>query len=185
VAEGVRGLEVSWIEAALGSASVILSGLAAYFAWRSYRNRPKLKLYVGDEANPIHYEKDLAYVHATLANVGQRAASNVLGRMEFVPGRVYPEKHIGATPANRGIDQHITATNNNWATLSLGTLAPNPYSAKDTLHARSFLDSPRHFMIPVRVAEDGPSRLTYWFVCDEGERIERTVTLDFPKQTTG
>ncbi len=168
----------------LGLASIPLSALAAYFAWRNYQRRPKLKLYIGDGANQVMYSDDypgLAYVHATLANVGKTAAHNVLGRVEFESGRVYPDKRM----TKRGsIDPHITARSDNWATLYLGSLAVSrPQWASDTLHARSFEDSPKHFIIPVHVAEEGQTRLSYWFVCDETDGIKGIVTLDFPKLT--
>jgi hypothetical protein len=57
VEEGVRELKMSGFEVLLGSASALLSGLAAYFAWQNYWAYPKLKLFVGDEANKIHYEE--------------------------------------------------------------------------------------------------------------------------------
>lgn len=177
-------------EGILAGAAILFSAVAAYFAWQTYRRRPKLRLYVGDEANQVMYSDEdprLAYVHVTLANEGKATAHNVSGRVEFEQGRVYTDKR---RPIPRSgypdIDPHITAHSNNWATLYLGTLAiSRPQSAESTLHARSFEDSPRHFILPVRVAKDGPTRFSYWFVCDEGQSIERTVTLDFPKQTRG
>jgi hypothetical protein len=36
VEEGVRELKMSGFEVLLGSASALLSGLAAYFAWQNY-----------------------------------------------------------------------------------------------------------------------------------------------------
>jgi hypothetical protein len=137
---------------------------------------------VGDEANQVMYDDEypeFAYLHATLANEGKVTAHNVQGRMEFEPDRVYPERR-----GRRGgtLDSHITARSHNWATLFLGEIAPNLDAPKSsTLHARSFVPSPRHFVVPVRVAEAGQTRLTYWFVCDEGARTGRTVTLDFTK----
>ncbi len=172
---------VTWIDIA-GLLSIPLSATAAYFAWVNYRRKPKLELYIGDPANQVKYSDEypeLAYVHATLANTGKVAASNVHGRIEFEPGRGFPVKRRGGR-----IDAHIVVATDNWTTLQFGTLAVSrPRSAEGTLHARSFEDSPRHFIIPVRVAEEGPTRLSYWFVSDEVEGIEATVTLDFPKRT--
>ncbi len=82
-------------ERVLAGISMFFSFLAAYFAWQNYRARPKLKLFVGDDANKIYYEENLAYVHATLANVGKRAAADVQGRVEFQPAwREFPEKGV-------------------------------------------------------------------------------------------
>jgi hypothetical protein len=172
-------------EGILAGAAVLFSAVAAYFAWQTHRRRPRLRLYVGDAANQVMYSDEdpgLAYIHATLANIGRAVATNVQGRMEFEPGRVHPHRRM--TEGGGTIDPYITACSDNWATLFLGSLAPNRYPAADTLHARSFVNSPIHFIVPAQVAEEGPTRLSYWFVCDEGEMIERTVTLDFPKQTS-
>lgn len=178
---------VPWIDIA-GLLSIPLSATAAYIAWLNYQRKPKLHFYVGDPANEIKYSDEypgLAYVHATLDNTGKVAASNVHGRVEFEPGRVFPVKRRPANLTNKRVDENIVVATDNWATLQFGTLAVSrPRAAEGTLHARSFENSPRHFIIPVRVTEVGPTRFSYWFVSDETKGIEGTATLNFPELTT-
>jgi hypothetical protein len=178
----------SLIEILLALVSIALSAAAAYFAYRNYQRRPKLKFYIGDEDNQVMYSEkdpDRAYVHATIANVGKITAHNVVGRIEFEQGRVRPEKRIPTASGSPNIDQHITAHSGNWATLHLGSLAVSRRQATGgDLHAKSFEASPGHFVIPVRVLEEGQTQLSYWFVSDETDGIEDAVTLHFPKRTT-
>jgi len=152
---------------------------AAYIAWLAYARRPKLKLYVGDEANQVTYEDGQAYVHATIANTGKVTAHDVFGRVEFEPpGRVYPDRRVPT-------DEHITAHRDNWATLSLGSLpASRRQPAQSPPHAGPFETSQKHFVIPVRVAKEGQIGLSYWFAYDETKSIEGKATLHFPEQTT-
>lgn len=181
---------VSWLTANIvDTLAVLLASLAAWFAYKNHERRPKLKLYIGDKDNRVLYSDEqprLAYVHATMANVGKMAAHNVYGRIEFEPvGRVCPDKRIprGNYPK---VDQHIIDHSDNWATLYLGSLpVSRSRAAEGTLHARSFEASPRHFIIPVRVLKEGQTRLSYWFVSEETDGIKGTVTLGFPKRTPG
>ena len=134
---------------------------------------------MGDEANQVTYEDGQAYVQATIANTGKVTAHDVFGRVEFEPpGRVYPD---GRMP----LDEHITAHRNNWATLSLGSLpASSPQPAQSSAYAGPFETSPKRFVIPVRVAKEGQTGLSYWFAYDETKSIEGKATLHFPEQTT-
>jgi hypothetical protein len=172
----------TWIGLAIaigGLLAITITVAAAYIAWLAYARQAKLKLYVGDEANQVTYEDGQAYVHATIANSGKVTAHDIFGRVEFEPaGRVYTDRRIP-------IDEHITALRDNWATLSLGSLpASGPQSAQSLPHAGSFEKSPKHFVIPVRVAKEGQTSLSYWFVYDETKRMEGKATLHFSEQTT-
>ncbi len=183
------GASLEWVAAISGVIAAISGVIAAIYAYKTFQRRPKLKLYIGDESNQVMYDKEvdpsLAIVHATLANVGKMAANNVFGRVEFEKGRVYTEQRI-ALPGHTPVDQHIIAHNDNWASLNLGSISVSrPEAAEATLHARWFEPSPRHFVIPVRVAKEGKTQLSYWFVSDETSGIKGTVTLYFPKLTSG
>jgi hypothetical protein len=172
----------TWMDLAIaigGLLAIPIAVAAAYIAWRAYARRPKLKLYVGDEANQVTYEDGQAYVHATIANTGKVTAHDILGRVEFEPaGRVYTDTRIP-------IDEHLTARSDNWATLSLGSLpARGPQSTQSSLPAGPFEMSQKHFVIPVRVAKEGQTSLSYWFAYAETKSIEGKATLHFPEQTT-
>jgi hypothetical protein len=109
--------------------------------------------------------------------------------VEFQPAwRVFPEKRYTRqvrkdAVVRASIDRDIKAIGDNWATLHLGTILPRPSSTEASLHARSFPDTLRHFILPVVVAAEGQPRLSYWFVCNEGATAEDTVILNFPKTT--
>jgi hypothetical protein len=172
----------TWIDLAIaigGLLAIPITVAAAYIAWLAYARQPKLKLYVGDEANQVVYKDGQAYIHATIANTGKVTAHDIFGRVEFEPaGRVYTDRRIP-------IDDHITAHRDNWATLSLGSLpASSPQSGQSSMDASPFERSPKHFVIPVRVAKEGQTSLSYWFAYEETKRIEGKATLHFPEQTT-
>jgi hypothetical protein len=52
------------------------------------------------------------------------------------------------------------------------------------MDASPFERSPKHFVIPVRVAKEGQTSLSYWFAYDETKRIEGKAKLHFPEQLT-
>ena len=60
---------------------------------------------------------------------------------------------------------------------------PRTYSAEETMDARAGVDSLGHFIIPVRVAKEGQTRLLCRFVCDEGSKVEKVVPLAVSKLT--
>src|ERR687885_695179 len=91
------------VTAIVSGLGVVASGLAAFFAWRSWRKRPKFKFYLQDEPAIMYKRLDdnEAYVYCWLANVGKAAAHNVNGWLKYGddPPRVRPvtDAHTGVT----------------------------------------------------------------------------------------
>jgi hypothetical protein len=82
----------------LAPLGALLAGVAAYFSWKQYTRRPKLKFYPQespDEKSPeIIYDHELgtADVVCLLANEGAVTAHNVYGWLQYceVSGRAWP-----------------------------------------------------------------------------------------------
>jgi hypothetical protein len=163
-----------WLGIAIPSG---ISAVAAYFAWKSYRRRPKLKFYLQNEEFPsVIYDtgRGTAEVHCWLANEGNVAAHNVYGWLQYGsdPEGVWPEESEQAGVKWAG-DQY--------ATVYIERLMPAPSWERDP----AFLDSPKFFVFPVKVLKAGAIDLRYRFVCDKGAATEGSVRLDFPDVTAG
>jgi hypothetical protein len=152
--------------------AIALSAVAAYYAWKSYSRRPKLRFYLQDDPNIVYWsgdkEDNKAHVYCWLANEGAVAAHNVNGWLQYggESGGVWPiaDEHTG-----------VTEVADNTATVYLERLAPNPTHDSDT----PFIDSPKLFGFPVEVFEAKPLDLKYRFVCDEGAVTAGTLRLEF------
>ena len=165
---GVLGLLV-------GAGSLVFAFLAWRSSVRSESRRPKLELHVNDDHNPITFqskEDGLVFSHvlATLVNSGEVAAHNIRGHVEFEP-RGYVKTVKGVR------DAHITDVFDNNAYFRWESLVPRPYPPIGTLRERSFLDSPRQFVIPITAMGQTRTELHFWFVCDEGASVEGIVDL--------
>ncbi len=112
------------IQRLLGLVSIAFAMAATYFSYKTYRRRPKLKLYLDGEANRVKYsnrEPALAYVHATIANVGKITPHNVSGPAAFL---LTPKLYVAtAMLTNAMIDTTISAI------LSVRTLLVSPISS--------------------------------------------------------
>jgi hypothetical protein len=150
-----------------------LSGVAAYYAYKQYSRRPKLKFYLQNgEYDPVLYntKRGTADVYCYLANVGNVAAHNVHGWLRYGdgPADIRPEED-----EYRGI---TSGFDDNTATVYLERLTPNPpWGAEET----GFIDAPKLYSFPVEVWMTGPVKLKYRFICDEGASTEGTLDLYF------
>ena len=151
----------------------VLSAVAAYFAWKSYSRRPRLKFYLQEESVVIRWsgKDDRANVYCWLANDGKVAAHNVHGWLRYGddPSRITAEEDEYS-----GV---FDATDNS-AAVYLERLMPNPSHEL----GEGFIDSPKLFGWPVRVWKAGEIELKYRFVCDEGAKTEGTLRVNFPEQ---
>ncbi len=123
----------------LTALGTLFAGLAALFAWRSLRRRPKLKFYLHEEPSVMYDAgRSRAFLQCWLANVGTIAAHNVHGWLEYgdAPGPVMPEEHA---------ETGVTHTLDECAAVYVERIMPNPPRGPDT----GFLDSPRLFVFPV------------------------------------
>jgi hypothetical protein len=164
-----------WVEVLALALSTILSGTAAYYAYKQYNKRPKLEFYLqNEEYDPISYDtqRGTADVYCWLANVGKVAAHNVHGWLVYGddPGGIWPETDE---------DSGVIDSTDNAATVYLERLMPNPPQGAPTF----FIDSPKLFCFPVTVWKAGPVILKYRFVCAEGASTEGTLALYFANTT--
>ena len=82
----------------LAPLGALLAGIAAYFSWKQYTRRPKLKFYPqespdGKSPEIIYdHERGTADVVCLLANEGAVTAHNVYGWLQYceVSGRAWP-----------------------------------------------------------------------------------------------
>src|SRR5215208_3533053 len=152
----------------LGSLGALLAGVAAYFSWKQYTRRPKLRLYPqespdGKSPEIIYdHERGTADVVCLLANEGAVTAHNVYGWLQYceVSGRAWP-------------------LDDEYATIYVERIMPNPPHEA----ASRFLDSPKMFGFPVKVYKAGAVDLRYRFLCDEGAKSKGTLRLHFPEVT--
>src|SRR5215210_3807575 len=162
----------------LGPLGALLAGVAAYFSWKQYTRRPKLRLYPqespdGKSPEIIYdHERGTADVVCLLANEGAVTAHNVYGWLQYceVSGRAWPVE-----------DEYsdVIEVADEYATIYVERIMPHPPHEA----ASRFLDSPKMFGFPVKVYKAGAVDLRYRFLCDEGAKTKGRLRLDFQDVT--
>jgi hypothetical protein len=164
---------------------VLLAGVAAYFSWKQYSRRPKLKFYPqespdGKSPEIIYdYERGTADVVCLLANEGGVTAHNVYGWLQYcdVSGRAWPIEDEYSDVEDKHSD--VIDVADEYATVYVERIMPNPPHEA----ASRFLDSPKLLGFPVKVYKAGAVELRYRFLCDEGAKSRGMLRLDFPDVT--
>jgi hypothetical protein len=169
----------------LGALGALLAGVAAYFSWKQYSRRPKLKFYPQESPDgkspEIIYddERGTADVVGLLANEGAVTAHNVYGWLQYceVSGRAWPIEDEYSDVEDKHSD--VIHVADEYATVYVERIMPNPPHEA----ASRFLDSPKLFGFPVKVYKAGVVELRYRFLCDEGAKTKGTLRLHFPDVT--
>ncbi len=169
----------------LGFHGALLAGVAAYFSWKQYSKRPKLKFYPQESPDgnspEIIYddERGTADVICLLANEGAVTAHNVYGWLQYceVSGRAWPLEDEYSDLEDKHLD--VIHVADEYATVYVERIMSNPPHEA----ASRFLDSPKLFGFPVKVFKAGVVELRYRFLCDEGAKTKGTLRLHFPDVT--
>jgi hypothetical protein len=169
----------------LGPLGALLAGVAAYFSWKQYSRRPKLRVYPQESPDgkspEIIYdnERGTADVICLLANEGAVTAHNVYGWLQYceVSGRAWPIEDEYSDVEDKHSD--VIHVADEYATVYVERIMPNPPHEV----ASMFLNSPKLFGLPVKVFKAGVVELRYRFLCDEGAKTKGTLRLDFPDVT--
>lgn len=169
----------------LGSLGALLAGVAAYFSWKQYSKRPKLRVYAQESPDgkspEIIYddERGTADVICLLANEGAVTAHNVYGWLQYceVSGRAWPLEDAYSDVEDKHSD--VIHVADEYATVYVERIMPNPPHEA----ASRFLNSPKLFGFPVKVFKAGVVELRYRFLCDEGAKTKGTLRLHFPDVT--
>lgn len=153
-------------------AGTLFGGLAAYFAWQTYRRKPKLRITLLPESlkRLRTYRGDGGYLGGQIMihieNPGKIAAKNVVGWLHFDHEYLVPHRH----------DEEYSLGQNETVTVQTPILSPNPTVEDDS----SPFQIGKEFKIRVETKQSGKTKLRYSFVCDEGVHIENVLSITVP-----
>ena len=158
----------------LGPLGALLAGVAAYFSWKQYSRRPKLKFYPqespdGKSPEIIYdHERGTADVVCLLANEGAVTAHNVYGWLQYceVSGRAWPLEEEYSDVEDKHSD--VIDVADEYATVYVERIMPNPPHEA----ASRFLDSPKLFGFRLRYSRLGRSTLDIAFSATRGRRAK-------------
>lgn len=146
--------------------------LAAFFAWRNYLRKPKLRVtLLPDSLWPLrNYRGGGGYfggqVTLRVDNVGRVAARNVVGRLRFDHEFLVPRPSDGVSVGR------------DWAvTVRIPSLSPNP-SAED---AGGSFPVGQDITVRAEVKQGGRTKIRYAFVCDEGAQVVGAPPIKVPE----
>lgn len=156
----------------LTAIGILSSALAAYFAWQTYRRKPKLRITLLEESlkRLRSYRGGGGYfggqVILRVENPGKIAANNVVGWIRF--DREYLVPRVSGEGCSMNQDNTVT--------VRTPSLSPNPSKEDDG----SLLQVGKEFKIRVETKQSGQTRIHYRFVCDEGVHVESVLPTVVP-----
>lgn len=157
----------------LTAIGAIGGSLAAYFAWRTYRRKPKLRLTLLASSlrrlRTFHSQGGYFGGQITLQveNQGKIAAKNVVGLLDF------DHEHLVPRSAN---EDGIDVSKNQQVKLQIPSLAPSSTPVND-------IESPRiseEFTVRVEAKQSGPTKIRCKLVSDEGAHTTSTLSISVP-----
>lgn len=147
--------------------------LAAYFAWHTYRRKPKLQIVL--LTNPLErlrsYSGGGGYfggqIRLRVENRGKVAAKSIVGLLDFNTDYLMPRSSN---------EDAVSIEQDEQVKLQIPTLAPSSALAD----SNSRLRVGEEFAIKVETKQSGQTEIRYRFVSDEGTHIAGTLPITVP-----